>query len=95
LSALGLADAMATIGQYHATGTLPDDNHSSARLREAVRHVALSQTTSALDSEDLITFVKQVRVSFSIVFPLRQLLFLSFDETRSLLTPINDLDLQL
>lgn len=94
LSALGLADAMAAISSYHTSGTLPEDHHSSARLREAVRHVALSQAVPTVDSEDLITFVKQVRVSFSVVFPLRQLLFLSFDEARSLLTPINDLNLQ-
>jgi HD-like signal output (HDOD) protein/nitrogen-specific signal transduction histidine kinase len=94
LTTLGLANARTLLGEYQATGTLAEDTEAADNLRQAVRRVTLAQAAATAQSADLETFARQVRVSFSCIFPLRQLLLLTYDSAGAALKPVNDLNLQ-
>ncbi|MBW6509329.1 MAG: HDOD domain-containing protein [Desulfuromonadales bacterium] len=93
LTALSIPDAASLINQQQESGLLSEDKKSAPQLREAVRRVALSRAAAPGLSKDMITFAKQVRISFCSVFPLQQLLLLRYDEKKNCVIPINDLGL--
>ena len=93
LAALEIKDPEALIAQHQESGQLPEDETSEPRLRDAVRRIALTQATAPEDREDILTFSRQVRISFCSVFPVRQLLLLHYDDNSSRLAPVNDLEL--
>lgn len=93
LTALSIPDAASLINQQQESGLLSEDKKSAPQLHEAVRRVALSRAAAPGLSKDMITFAKQVRISFCSVFPLQQLLLLRYDEKKNCVIPINDLGL--
>ena len=93
LTVLKIPDAASLIIQQRESGQLPEDKKSAPQLREAVRRVALSRAAAPDISKDLLTFAKQVRISFCSVFPLQQLLLLHYDEKKNHIIPVNDLGL--
>ncbi len=56
-----------------------------------MRRIALTRVAAPDSDKDLLTFAKQVRISFCSVFPLQQLVLLRYDNGRAQLIPINDL----
>jgi len=91
LSALGISTNPALIAGQEPSDALPDNETTTAQLREAVRRIALTQVAAPNNNEDLLAFAKQVRISFCSVFPLLQVLLLRFDSRTSQLIPVNDL----
>ncbi len=91
LTALRIPDAASLINQHQESGLLPNDESSAPQLREAVRRVTLSRMAAPDINNDLITFAKQVRISFCSVFPVQQLLLLRYDQEKNCVIPINDL----
>ena len=92
-AALGISDPETFISDHQESGLLPEDETSGPRLRDAVRRIALTQAAAPEVGEDLLIFARQVRISFSSVFPLKQLLLLRYDDGDSRLIPVNDLEL--
>ena len=89
-TALGISDPEQL---FMESGHQQENDPYVPLLREAVRRVTLSQLAAPETHEDLITFSRQMRISFSSTFPVKQLLLLRHDNRSSRLIPVNDLDL--
>lgn len=92
LTALGLDNALARVQRFQENSSIDPDPEAAARLREAVRYLALSRATAADFSADLILFARQIRLGFTSVFPVKQLLLLTCHDPAGELFPINDLN---
>lgn len=93
LTALGLNNAFAAILQFNSTGSIDPDQASAAKLRDAIRFLALSRATEADFCPDLMVFSQQVRIGFASIFPVKQLILLTYHDVSKELFAINDLNL--
>ena len=72
----------------------PDTNHTlkDAEFSEQIKNLTLAQCFSRGESKNKAAFIKELRMSFDLLFNLQNLLFISPDKTHQCLTAFNDLE---
>lgn len=65
---------------------------NNEEFEERIRNIAMSCCFSAGDNESIADFVKELRLNFSLLFNLKNLLFLRQKDEKGVLTPYNDIE---
>jgi HD-like signal output (HDOD) protein/nitrogen-specific signal transduction histidine kinase len=77
-------------------GNLFDDNHyqkTTDKLSGQIKNIALCGSLSHSDSIELFDFTKEIRANFNTLFNINQLFFFQQNDDKSLLSAINDLEI--